>query len=138
MARRRAYHKLTKPSPKVSTYLGELEAEIMEQLWRQGGATPREVFEALHRPGAYTTVITVMTRLVQKGLLTREPQGITHCYRPAQSRDQFLSFASRQVVEDLVADFGDAARVHFLRELEKVDPERLRELRKLAESDDGS
>jgi predicted transcriptional regulator len=137
MPRRPAYHRLTKPSPKVSTYLGDLEADIMERLWRLGAATPRQVYEALHRPIVYTTVITVMTRLVEKGLLVRQREGMTHVYRPAQSRDEFLAGASRQVVRDLVADFGDVAIVHFLREVDKLDPERLEELRRLAERDDG-
>lgn len=138
MARRPAYHRLTRPSPKVSTYLGELEAEIMEILWRRTNVTPREVHEALHRPIAYTTVITVMTRLVEKGLLVREADGPTHRYRPAQTRDVFLAAASKSVVEDLVTDFGDMAIVHFLRELDKLDPARLEQLRKLAGSVDDS
>jgi predicted transcriptional regulator len=136
MRRRPAYHRLTRPSPKVSTYLGELEAEIMELLWSRDGATPREVFDALGRPLAYTTVITVMTRLVDKGLLAREAEGPTHRYKSRHSRDEFLSGASRQVIADLVTDFGDVAIVHFLRELDKIDPQRLQQLRKLAGGDD--
>ena len=53
--------------------LHELEAEIMEEVWREGETTVKRVMEALNRetktPRAYTTYMTVMQRLDDKGLL---------------------------------------------------------------------
>jgi len=55
--------------------LHELESEIMEEMWARGEATVRDVQQALNARGgkvrAYTTVLTVMTRLDGKGLLVR-------------------------------------------------------------------
>ncbi len=73
---------------------GELEQAIMEVVWDKatdGPVTGREVVDVvtLSRPVAYTTVLTVMDRLVQKGLLVKEPvgPGRAHSYRPRQSRE---------------------------------------------------
>lgn len=94
----------------------------------------REVVEALsgRRAFAYTTVMTVMTRLAAKGLLHRDPGPRPHRYRPAVSRDEFLSGLSRRVIDDLLADFGDVAVAQFLEVLRDIDSERLRTLERLA------
>src|SRR5712691_3657779 len=105
------YHKITRPSPKVDKFLGSLEAEIMEYFWRGGSATVRDVVEHLERtrPVAYTTVMTVMTRLAEKGLLARDLVGNTYHYRTALSREEFLGDVSGRIVDDLLADFGEVA-----------------------------
>ncbi len=132
--RRRAYHKLLRPSPKVEKYLGGLEAAIMEHLWDAGSGSVREVVEAMRarRDIAYTTVMTVMGRLVDKGLLRRTPDARPYRYWPSLNRDEFLSGVSRRVIDDLVEDFGDVAMAQFLEVLEEIGPERLQTLRRLA------
>jgi predicted transcriptional regulator len=132
--RRRAYHKLLRPSPKVEKYLGSLEVSIMELLWDRGEASVRDVVEALRseRDLAYTTVMTVITRLTDKGLLERSVEGRVHRYRPAASRQAFLSGISRRVIDDLIEDFGDVAMAQFIEVLDELDPERLRTLQRLA------
>ena len=55
--------------------LHELEAEVMEELWRSGEASVRSVMEALNKPRkkdrAYTTYMTILSRLHRKGALER-------------------------------------------------------------------
>lgn len=135
--RRPAYHKLLRPSPKVEKYLGGLESAVMDHLWDSGESSVREVAEALRGTPrradvAYTTIMTVMGRLADKGLLTRRMDGRQYRYRPAVSREAFLQGVSRRVIDDLVADFGDVALAQFADALEGIDPERLRALRRLA------
>jgi predicted transcriptional regulator len=117
--------------------LGELEVRVMERLWQLGPsaeATVREVAQALEqererddRPSvAYTTVMTVMSHLADKGLLTRIPlDKKTYLYRVALSREEFLERASQQLVDTLVADFGDLALAQFVEAVDQVDPARL-------------
>ena len=66
----------------------------MEELWARSEATVREVQEALNaraeKVRAYTTVLTVMTRLDGKGLLVRRRAGRLDVYSPAMSRDAYL------------------------------------------------
>jgi predicted transcriptional regulator len=67
--------------------LHELEAEVMEELWRSGEAPVRAVMEALNKSAsperAYTTYMTIMARLHKKGLLVRRREGKTDFYARA-------------------------------------------------------
>ncbi len=108
----------------------------MEQVWQRGEATVREVLEALNagrKQRAYTTVMTIMARLDEKGLLRRKKRGKTHVYRPAMSRKEYLAARAQSEVDELVADYGDLALAHFARQLGTLDPKRRAQLRKLAE-----
>lgn len=133
---RPAYHKLTRPSPRVEKYLGELEAEVMAVLWADGDLTGREVLARLARPLAYTTVMTVMNRLVDKGLLRRTREGGSYRYQAALDRAAFLHRTSQRIVEELVADFGEVAIAQFAATLQELDPERLAALARLARAPD--
>lgn len=112
-------------------YLGELQAQIMEIVWDSDLVTVREVVDALapRRDLAYTTVMTVMTRLWEQGTLVRERVGKTYAYRAAHTREGFRAAISGAVVRDLVADFGDVALAQFAQALEQADPTRLARLR---------
>jgi predicted transcriptional regulator len=116
--------------------LHALEAEVMEEVWRRGEATVRDVRQALNartdRIRAYTTVLTVMTRLDGKGLLVRRRAGRLDVYAPAVSREDYLRARAEAEVEALVEDFGDLALAHFARHVGRLDPERLQTLRRLA------
>ena len=113
--------------------LGELEAEVMHIMWELQTATVQRVVRLIsYRRGlAYTTVMTVMGHLVDKGLLTRSSDGKRYTYAVAQTREQFLSKVSRERVRSLLDDFGDLAIASFVTEISRSGPERLRELRAL-------
>jgi predicted transcriptional regulator len=118
--------------------LGELEREIMEIMWARREASVRDVLEALYaqrppgRQPAYTTAMTVMARLAEKGMLERHLLGKAHIYRVTDSRDEFLVRASEHLASQLVEDFGDAAIAGFVNILQRVAPERLARLRRRA------
>jgi predicted transcriptional regulator len=108
---------------------GELEAMVMDLLWDRGGwMTPGEVHEVLDqaRPLAYNTVLTILTRLCEKGRLERQRDGRAYAYRPTQSREQHA--ASR--METILGDVRDrpAALAHFLESLPDDDRNQLRRL----------
>lgn len=119
--------------------LGELEREIMELMWTRGEASVRDLLHELNarrmedRQLAYTTVMTVMARLAEKGLLERHLVGKAHAYKITGSREAFLARASENLASQLVADFGDAAIAGFVSVLQRVAPERLAELRRRAQ-----
>jgi predicted transcriptional regulator len=124
-------------TPKAPPVLHELEAEVMEQVWRQDGPTTvKEVMGALNRkakpPRAYTTYMTVMRRLNDKGLLDRKPAGRHDIYMPTLTREQYQDQRAGAEVRQLVDQFGDAALTHFARSLSGLDPARQRRLRRLA------
>lgn len=118
-------------------FLGPLEAVIMERLWRRGSATVRDVVDDLGRTRAlaYTTVMTIMSRLHAKGLLERARDGKTYVYRPAFSREEHRERLSRELVRGLVDEFGELALAHFAAELDGVDAAHRSALRHIARGD---
>src|SRR4051812_4257334 len=108
----------------------------MDEVWGRGEATVRDVQEALNarseKARAYTTLLTVMTRLDGKGLLVRRRAGRLDVYAPAMTRDAYLQARAEAEVSALVEDFGDLALAHFARHMDGLDPERRERLRRLA------
>jgi predicted transcriptional regulator len=108
----------------------------MEQLWSTGEASVRSVMEALNaetqRDRAYTTYMTVMARLYEKGLLARRRDGKTDYYKPAYERDEYLGLRAQAEVEGLVAQYGEVALSHFAQQMASLDPARRRALQRLA------
>jgi predicted transcriptional regulator len=126
-------------APKPPPALHELESEIMEEVWRQGETTVKQVMDALNRkakqPRAYTTYMTVMRRLDSKELLSRTRVGRRDAYVPRLTREQYQQRRAGAEVSELVDEFGDVALAHFARSLGSLDPARRRALRKLADSE---
>ena len=126
--------------PQAPPRLHELEALVMEEVWRQETATVRDVMDGVNKaaskPRAYTTVMTIMDRLHGKGLLDRrqEKQGrnIVYVYTPRLSRDEYADVRAQTEVDALVREWGDAAFVHFVKQMGTLDPKRREQLRRLA------
>jgi len=111
--------------------MGELEAAVMDVLWDRGGwLTPREVNDALRqqRELAYTTVMTILVRLWQKGRVERERDGRAFAYRPVQTREEYA--ATR--MGDVLVAAGDRpkALAFFLQALPPADRAQLRRMLK--------
>jgi len=114
----------------AGSILGPLEAEVMAVLWRAGKPLiVRDVVAELNAgrdaPLAYTTVMTVMSRLAGKGILARSRSGRRFAYAPVAAD------AAEIAVRGVLAEFGDAALARFVERAE-LDPrlrERLRRLR---------
>lgn len=83
---------------------GPLEKEVMHILWEQGpGCCVRDIFCTLQtrRDIAYTTVMTVMNRLVDKGALIRSREGKAHTYTAAISHQDMLRMTIRSFFQTL-------------------------------------
>ena len=98
----------------------------MEEIWARREATVRDIQEALNARGgkirAYTTLLTVMTRLDAKGMLVRRRAGRLDVYAPAMSREAYLQSRAEAEVAALVDDFGDLALAHFARARQAARP----------------
>src|SRR5918992_541463 len=112
--------------------LGPLEARIMRTVWSGGIGQPFVVREMLaHLPGlAYTTIMTTLNRLTDKGLLVAEavPGQRAHAYRAAGRPAAFLGAAGSRAVDELIDRYGDAALAAFAARLEGLSPDQLRRL----------
>lgn len=91
--------------------LGDLERAVMDVAWARPHVTVREVVSALAagRKSAYTTVMTVMNRLVKKGILKRRQDGVSFRYAATVTRCGFLKACSCEVVDTFVRCYGKAA-----------------------------
>jgi len=87
---------------------GSLEAQIMPIMWRRETATVKQVHREIvdWRDLAYTTVMTTMERLAEKGVLKREKRGLAYVYTLAHSREEYAAQAVRQIIEQVLD--GDA------------------------------
>lgn len=132
-------HRFDLDSRGLARVLGDLEARIMEIVWRHGAPTIHEMCEALDPAPHYKTVLTVANRLAQKGLLTREPTtDRAFAYRAAEEREAFLRRVSASVASGLVGDFGSHALAQFVRAAEEVNPAYLDELQRLVRQHKGT
>ena len=112
--------------------LTDAELEIMQVVWALGGGTVRQVHERLNqnRPLAYTTVMTMMGILEDKGHLTRTKHGRAYHYEPVRPKSQVIS----HMVDDFVGKvFAGSARPLVLslvkdRKLSKKDLEEIARL----------
>ncbi len=109
--------------------MGELEASVMNILWDRGGwLTPGEVHELLdpRRPLAYTTVMTILVRLWEKGRLQRQRDGRAYAYRPLRSREEEVAARMNEVL--INAGDRSSALSFFLESLPPADRAQLRRI----------
>ncbi len=117
----------------LNKVLGNLERDIMEAAWSRGGEfTVRDIYSTLlkKRNIAYTTVMTVMGRLTDKGLLLRRKEGVAHYFKPTYSLKEFTNNIVAKVVDSLMEDFGDVTLAQFVNNL-KEDESKVNELERL-------
>ncbi|MBI3287728.1 MAG: BlaI/MecI/CopY family transcriptional regulator [Chloroflexi bacterium] len=115
----------------LSRILGELEARITEAVWDLEQPTVQDVCDRLGGKANYRTVMTVMNRLVKKGLLRRYKEGRAFRYVPSETREAFLESVSQQVVRGLLDDFGELALAQFVDVLDEIPAEQIEALREL-------
>ena len=107
--------------------MGALEAEVLARLWSAKDAmTPANVVEAMDDPPAYTTVMTILTRLWQKGLVERGSRGRAYAYRPVLDEAEFAAQKMRASLE--AASNREAALSHFVGTLSRREERALRRI----------
>lgn len=114
---------------------GPLEGDVMDSVWRATQpvsvrAVIDDLNESRSEPLAYTTVMTVMSRLAEKGALSRRKVGRGYVYE-ANAPD-----AAGIAVKGVLRSYGDEAVAYFVDEV-KADPSLLRRLRRLLDEADG-
>jgi BlaI family penicillinase repressor len=116
--------------------LTEAEWQIMKALWEKHPATAREVMERLPAgvKWAYTTIKTMLTRLVDKQVVREAKQGNTSLYDPLISQRKARLSAFRSLLETAF-DGAMGPLVHFLVEEERLSPKQKRELAKIMQDE---
>ena len=126
-------------APAIERIFGPLGSAVMRIIWQQGEATVADVAAALARTQgrahAYTTIMTVMSRLYERGVLLRTRVGQRYVYRPAADEAALIDRLSEQAVDRLLARYGTSALRQFAQRLDEVDPALRAQLLDLADRD---
>lgn len=91
------------------------ELEVLQLLWESDSLTVREVMKQLNRsrPRAYTSVMSLLNVMCDKGFLTRDPSGRAFKYRVAKSKEKTLG----NLVNDLVSRAFDGSKTALVSQL---------------------
>ena len=114
--------------------LGDLERKIMEIIWEsEGPVSVSDVVRVLSRKRkiAYTTVMTIMGRLVDKGILTRKLSGSSYQYLPKVSQEKFIAKSVHNIFTTAVSTLGQEAVTYFVKEIKRLNPKKRQELLKM-------
>lgn len=122
---------------KGEAFLGPLEARILDTIWsnEKRPLTVRKVHESMGNDPklAYTTIMTTMNRLFEKGLLDREVKsgkgGLHYVYWPKMEKEAFERSAIQGVLGSLIDKFGEKVIDCFVEQM-SLDKDRLERLRK--------
>lgn len=108
----------------------------MAEVWRHDQVTVRVVMQAVNarekRKRAYTTFMTIMIRLADKGVLERRREGRTDVYTARMSAPEYADARARSEVGALIEEFGDVALAHFAAQVARLSPEHRAKLERLA------
>ncbi|WP_068775885.1 BlaI/MecI/CopY family transcriptional regulator [Paenibacillus sp. FJAT-26967] len=107
----------------LNRFFGPLEAKIMELLWEAEELSIKEVQQRLKqdKPINFNTAMTVMNRLVDKGILQKRAEGRLSLFRPVQSKEKFIEEQSKKLTENLLDEFGGVVINHMIDVLDEVD-----------------
>ena len=133
-----------RPSEVASLALGKLERQVLEEVWRRGEVSVREVFVVFDERIAYTTLMTTLDRLHKKRLLDRRKDGRAFLYSPAVSPEEFEHGIREDVIDGLlgrgaegiepvlacIVDTVSERDRESLDELERLVKQKKRELRR--------
>jgi predicted transcriptional regulator len=127
---------MTEPTTAATGALGPLERRVMARLWAAGPQAVGDVLDALNgssdRRLAYTTVMTILVRLHEKGLVTRQKDGRNFRYTAAVDEGSLEAQLGRRELNRLIERYGAASVAGFAAEL--GEGELADRLRKLAQS----
>src|SRR5438477_839798 len=114
------------------TVLTDLELEVMKGVWQRGHATVRDVYEemAAQRKIAYTTVLTLMGILEQKGHLKKTAGERAYIYRPTKPQQQVVGSMVNEFIHRVFNGSARPLLVHLV-ENPDIHPNELAEIEKL-------
>ena len=111
---------------KSLTHLGETEMEVLHHVWDLGEATVSDVRERIleDRDVAYTTVMTVLKKLAEKGYLDYHKEGRSYVYQPAQDPDAVQHSLLQRLMEKVFQGSPSALVQTLVRREDLADDER--------------
>jgi predicted transcriptional regulator len=133
-----------RPREVASLALGKLERQVLDETWRRGEVSVRDIYLAFEERIAYTTLMTTLDRLFRKKILDRRKDGRAFLYSPTVTREEFERGIREDVIDGLLggavegirpvlACIVDTVSEHdrqLLDELDRLVQDKKRELRR--------
>ena len=115
--------------------LSKTELEVMKSVWKRDKTTVRDVWEELYpkKGWSYTTVMTMLGRIYEKGYLKRKKAGMAYVYEPKVSEKKTAKKMMSEFVER-VFDGALGPLGNYIAESSKLKPKEVEELEKLAKN----
>lgn len=116
-----------------TAHLGKLEQKIMDIVWQQGNCSTREVLVELQKEKklAYTTIATILNRLVEKDLLVRKVNGVRFTYTSAFSKEKYAKGVAQTFLKRFINSFGDTAVASFAESIDRLPEDKRKYFLKL-------
>jgi predicted transcriptional regulator len=136
-----------RPSEVATLALGKLERQVLDEAWRRGEVSVRDIYLVFEERIAYTTLMTTLDRLFRKQILDRRKDGRAFFYSPAVSREEFEHSIREDVIDSLLGRDAEGIQPvlacivetvserdrELLDELDRLIKEKKRELRRKAD-----
>lgn len=121
-----------------ATHLGELEQKIMNIVWQKKNVSARDVLTEINTEKilAYTTVATILQRLIDKGLLNRKEDKTGYVYYPKITRESYTKKVAQSFLNHFIDSFGDAAIASFADSIDKLSEKKRKYFLELIENHD--
>lgn len=120
------------PTPTPTPRPTDAELAILRVLWAKGAATVREILDAINEdripPLVYTTVLTFLQIMTDKGLVLRDTQGKTHVYRAAVAAEKTQRHLVKDVLERVFSGSVSQLVMHALGS-KKISADEVREIK---------
>ncbi len=117
----------------IKNFLGDLEADVMNIIWDKGECTVRDVHQELCecREIAYTTVMTIMSRLADKKILVKKKVKKAYCYKSKYTREKFVEVCVGEILEGMADKYTQPVLTCFVEKMAEIDPDSLEVLEQL-------
>jgi len=118
--------------------LSDLEQEVMQIVWENDSSSVRDVLKKISKTKelAYTTVATILLRLYEKGLLTRNDKDFAILYSPKISKEDYSKSIAGSFFNKFFQSFGDTAIASFAESIEELPKEKKKYFLDLLEKHD--
>jgi predicted transcriptional regulator len=115
--------------------ISELEQQIMNIVWEKDGCCVKEVLAEMQKKKdiQYTTVLTILQRLYEKGLIEKEETKKAFIYKAKVSKHDYSKMMVKDFVHKLVNSFGDVAIASFAEGIDSLSKQKREKLVKLLE-----
>lgn len=118
--------------------LSKLEQQVMEIVWVHQESSVRNVLEEIKKDKevAYTTVLTILQRLEEKGFVKKKEVGKMHVYLSKISKEAYSKTVAESFVHNFINSFGNIAIASFAESIDKLPKEKRKYLLTLLENHD--